>query len=378
MSPASDKRDYYEVLGVPKNAEPDGIKRAYRKIALRYHPDKNPGNQEAEERFKDAAEAYEVLSDTEKRERYDRFGFAGVGGQGRQFTSFEEVFSAFGDIFGGGGSIFEEFFGGGRRGQRAGRGRGAHLKVDLEVTLAEVGEGTRKTIEITRNEVCATCRGTGAKQGTRPVRCTECGGRGEIVRSQGFFAMRSTCPRCHGTGEVIESPCGECGGRGRRPEKREITVNIPPGVGHGTPLRVSGEGEAGPRGGSRGDLFCEIHVKRHPFFVRHGDDLLLEMPIGFAQAALGAEIEVPTLQGKSRLKIPRGTASGTQLRMRGMGVPSLDGYGVGDQLVRVVVEVPTKLDKEHEEVLRRYAELEEQNVGAKRRSFLDKVRELFE
>ncbi len=377
MSPASDKRDYYEVLGVPKNSEPDAVKRAYRKIALRYHPDKNPGNREAEERFKEAAEAYEVLSDTEKRERYDRFGFAGVGGQGRQFQSFEEVFSAFGDIFGGGGSIFEEFFGGGRRGQRTGRGRGAHLKVDLEVTLAEVREGTRKTIEITRNEVCATCRGTGAKQGTRPVRCTECGGRGEIVRSQGFFALRSTCPRCHGQGEMIESPCGDCRGSGRRPEKRQITVKIPAGVHHGMQLRIQGEGESGMRGGARGDLFCEIIVHKHPLFKRDGDNLLLEVPIGFATAALGGEIEVPTLKGKSTLKIPRGTQSGSLLRMKGMGLPRLDGYGQGDQYVRAVVEVPTKLDTEQEEVLRRYAALEEQNVSTGRRGFLDKVRELF-
>ncbi len=379
MSPAAEKRDYYDVLGVPKNADAATIKRIYRKIALKYHPDKNPGNKDAEERFKEAAEAYEILSDPQKRERYDRFGHAGVGSGASHFGSFEEIFSAFGDVFGagGGGSIFEDLFGGRRTGGARGR-HGAHLKVDLQITLEDVRTGTRKTIEIQRNETCPTCRGSGAKPGTTPITCAQCGGRGEIVRSQGFFAMRSTCPRCHGTGEVIESPCGACGSRGRRPEKREITVNIPPGVGHGTQLRVSGEGEAGPRGGSRGDLFCEIHVKRHPFFVRHGDDLLLEMPIGFAQAALGAEIEVPTLQGKSRLKIPPGTASGTRLRMRGMGVPSLDGYGVGDQLVRVVVEVPTKLDKEHEEVLRRYAELEEQNVGAKRRSFLDKVRELFE
>ncbi len=379
MSPASDKRDYYDVLGVPKNAEPDAIKRAYRKIALRYHPDKNPGNDEAEERFKEAAEAYEVLSDTEKRERYDRFGFAGVGGQGRQFQSFEDIFSAFGDIFGGGGGgggIFEQFFGGGRR-QGAARGRGAHLKVDLEVTLDEVREGTRKTIEITRNEICAKCRGTGAKQGTRPVRCTECGGRGEIVRSQGFFALRSTCPRCHGQGEMIEAPCEDCGGSGRRPEKRQITVKIPAGVHHGMQLRIQGEGESGMRGGARGDLFCEIIVRKHPLFKRDGDNLLLEVPIGFATAALGGEVEVPTLKGKSMLKIPGGTQSGSLLRMKGMGLPRLDGYGQGDQYVRAVVEVPTKLDTEQEEILRRYAALEEQNVSTGRRGFLDKVRELF-
>jgi len=377
----SEKRDYYEVLGVPKNADAEAIKRAYRKIALRWHPDKNPGNKEAEERFKEAAEAYEVLSDPEKRAAYDRFGHQGVGGRARQFGSFEDIFSAFGDIFGGGagGSIFDEFFGGGRgRRGTAGRGQGAHLKVDLEVRLEEVFSGAKKSIEIVREETCSRCRGDGARPGTAPVRCRDCGGRGEIVRSQGFFAMRSTCPRCHGRGEVVEEPCPDCGGTGRRPQRRQITVTIPPGVEDGTQLRVPGEGEAGHRGGPRGDLFCEVHVLPHELFRRSGDDIILEVPIGFAQAALGAEIEVPTLKGKSLLTIPRGTASGTMLRMRGMGLPRLDGYGVGDQLVRVVVEVPSRLTKEQEELLRRFAALEEQNVGSKRRSFLEKMRELFE
>jgi molecular chaperone DnaJ len=304
VTQGTDKRDYYEVLGVPRNAESDAIKRAYRKIALRFHPDKNPGNKEAEERFKEAAEAYEVLSDDQKRAAYDQFGFAGVGGAGRQFGSMEDIFSAFGDIFGGrGGSIFDdlfESFGGGRSRSRGGRSRGRHLKVDLEVVLEEVRTGTKKTIEVTRDEACTECRGSGAKAGTAPRGCPDCGGRGHVVRSQGFFAMRSTCPRCHGSGEVIDTPCPGCRGSGRVPEQREVTVTIPPGVEHGIQLRLTGEGEAGPRGGVRGDLYCEIHVRPHPLFERRGDDVVLEVPIGFAPAALGTEIEVPTLEGKSR------------------------------------------------------------------------------
>jgi len=381
MSPVSDKRDYYEVLGVPKNAEPEEIKKAYRRIALKYHPDKNPGDKEAEEIFKEAAEAYEILSDKETRAQYDRFGHAGVGGA-PHFGSVEDIFSAFGDIFGGrGGSIFEQIFegfAGGRGGQRAQRGRGAHLKVDLEISFQDVADGVKKTIQIQRSEPCDDCRGTGAKPGTSPTRCQQCGGRGFVAVQQGFFAMRSTCPACRGRGEIIESPCPACHGGGRVPKAREVSVTIPPGVEDGMQLRLSGEGEAGPHGGGRGDLYVEVHVKEHPLFRRSGEDILLELPIGFAQAALGAEIDVPTLKGKSMLKIPKGTQSGTTLRMRGQGLPRLDGYGVGNQLVRVVIEVPTRLTAEQNEILRKYATLEQQNVGARQKGFWDKVREFFE
>ena len=378
--PGTDKRDYYEVLGVPRNTDEEAIKAAYRKIALRFHPDKNPGNREAEERFKEAAEAYEILSDPEKRERYDRFGHAGVGGGAPHFGSMEDIFSAFGDIFGGGrggggGGIFEQFFGGGRRG-RAQRS-GADLQVKLSISLEEVHKGVKKRIEITRNETCTDCRGSGAKAGTSPKRCPDCHGSGQVVRSQGFFAMRSTCPRCRGQGEVVDSPCPGCHGSGRIPARREVTVTVPPGVEHGMQLRLTGEGEAGPRGGVRGDLYCVISIRQHTLYSRQGDDILLDIPVGFAQAALGTEIEVPTLQGKSKLTVPDGTQPGTVLRMRGMGLPRLDGYGVGNQLVRILVEVPTKLSDEQEELLRHYAELEKQNVGAHQRSFWDKVRELF-
>jgi len=380
VNPGTDKRDYYEVLGVPKNAEPDAIKRAYRKIALRFHPDKNPGNKDAEESFKEAAEAYEVLSDQQKRERYDRFGHAGVGGAGRQFGSMEDIFSAFGDIFGGGrggGSIFEQFFGGGQRGHQQ-RSGGADLQVNLEIGLEEVRSGIKRKIEIKRNEACEDCRGSGAKPGTTPKRCPDCNGTGQIIRSQGFFAMRSTCPRCHGMGEVIDTPCPNCRGNGRVPKGREVTVTIPPGVEEGMQLRLTGEGEAGRRGGVRGDLYCLIHIKPHALFHRDGDDVLLDVPIGFAQSALGTEIEVPTLQGRSKLTVPAGTQPGTVLRMRGLGLPRLDGYGVGSQLVRIKVEVPRKPSKDQEELLRKYAELEQQNVGHEQKSFWKKVREIFE
>jgi len=381
MSPVSDKRDYYEVLGVPKNAGPEEIKKAYRRIARKYHPDKNPGDKEAEEIFKEAAEAYEILSDKETRAQYDRFGHKGVGGA-PHFGSVEDIFSAFGDIFGGrGGSIFEQIFegfAGGRGGQRAQRGRGAHLKVDLEISLTDVADGVKRTIQIQRSEPCDDCRGSGAKPGTSPVRCSQCGGRGFVAVQQGFFAMRSTCPACRGSGEIIESPCRTCSGSGRVPKAREVSVSIPPGVEDGMQLRLSGEGEAGPHGGGRGDLFVEVHVKEHPLFRRSGEYILLDLPVGFAQAALGAEIEVPTLKGKNKLKIPKGSQSGTTLRMRGQGLPRLDGYGVGSQLVRVLVEVPTKLTAEQDELLRKYAALEQQNVGTRQKGFWDKVKELFE
>jgi len=379
---ASEKRDYYEVLGVPKNAESDAIKRAYRKIALRWHPDKNPGNREAEEKFKEAAEAYEVLSDTDKRAAYDRFGHAGVGGGGGQFHSMEDIFRAFGDIFGGGrgggGSIFDDLFGGGATARGRREARGAHLKVDLEISLEEVRTGCKKTIEIKRNEACPDCRGSGARPGTTPSRCPDCGGRGYIVRSQGFFAMRSTCPRCHGRGEWIDSPCKRCSGSGRVPQAREVTVSIPAGIEDGMQLRLSGEGEAGPVGGHRGDLFCEIQVRPHRLFKRQGDDVVLEVPIGYAEAVLGTEIEVPTLQGRSTLKIPGGTQPGTLLRMRGLGLPRLDGYGVGNQVVRVAIEVPTRPTKEQVELLTKYAELEKKQVGTRQKGFWDTVREIFE
>ena len=371
------KRDYYEVLGVAKNSSPEEIKKAYHKLALKHHPDRNAGDKAAEEKFKEAAEAYAVLSDTDKRKAYDQFGLEGpqgfAGGQG--FTNVEDIFSAFSDIFGGGG--FGDFFGGGRGGPRARGRRGASLRCNITLEFSEVVEPVEKVINLRRNEACETCNGSGAKPGTKPATCQQCGGQGVVMTSAGFFSMRSTCPRCHGRGEIIIDPCPKCYGTGRKAKEREITIKIPAGIEDGMTLRVSGEGEAGENGALAGDLLCDISIRPHPLFKRAGADVYLVLPVGFAQAALGATVEVPTLRGRAELKFARGTQSGQVLRMRGEGFPKLEGYGKGDQLVEVVIEVPQKLTKEQERLLREYAVTEEQNISPERRSFLDKVKKLF-
>ncbi len=376
------KRDYYEVLEVAKDASPDDIKRSYRKLAFKYHPDRNHDDASAEERFKEAAEAYEVLSDEKKRRIYDQFGHAGLAGAGagpRGFSGVEDIFSAFGDIFGGPGSPFEDLFGGRGRG-RSGRRveRGASLKCQIELTLVEVMAGVEKTIELRRNEFCESCGGNGAAKGTSPTSCTDCNGSGQIQMSQGFFAIRQTCPRCRGEGTVVTRPCGECRGTGRVAKKREITVRIPAGVQDGTQLRVTGEGEPGRNGGPRGDLYCFVRVREHSIFQRQDDHLICEMPISFSQAALGADVEVPTLGGKTSLKIPRGTQSGNVFPLRGMGLPNVYGHGRGDLHVRVVIETPRKLTPRQEDLLREFAKTEELQVSPQRKTFLDKVRELFD
>jgi molecular chaperone DnaJ len=379
------KRDYYEVLGVKRNANPDELKRAYRKLAMKYHPDRNKGDEKAADYFKEATEAYEVLNDAEKRRIYDQFGHDGLkqGGYQRGFSSFEDIFSMFGDIFGGrgGGSIFEDFFdfggrGGGHRRSRA--QRGASLKCDLDISLNEAFEGVEKTIDLKRNEICRTCSGSGAKPGTAPKVCTQCQGRGEILQSQGFFSLRTACPQCQGAGEVIDKPCADCRGTGRILTKRQITVRIPPGIQDGTQMRVSGEGEPGFNGGPRGDLYCIIHIDPHPLFERIDDDLLCELPLAFSQAALGTKVEVPSLQGKVLLKIPKGTQTSRVFRMKGLGMPNVYGHGTGDLLIQVKIETPQKLTTQQEKLLREYAELEEKNVTPERKSFFDKVKSLFE
>jgi molecular chaperone DnaJ len=379
------QRDYYEVLGVNRGASADEVKRAYRKLAMKYHPDRNPDDREAEERFKEAAEAYQVLSDGEKRRLYDQYGHQAFsqGSAARGFGSFEEIFSAFGDIFGAGrsagGSIFEEFFGfggGGRTAADRGR-RGASLKCEISISLEEAARGASRTIHVNRAEHCEECEGSGAAPGTKPVTCSYCNGLGQVQQSQGFFSIRTTCPRCHGEGEVVESPCRQCRGSGRIKAKREITVEIPAGVETGTQLRVHGEGEPGTHGGSRGDLYCFLHVEPHPLFERHGEDLLFELPVGFARLALGTKIDVPTLDGPTSLHIPRGTKSHSVFRLRSKGMPRLRGGGRGDLLARVVVDTPRKLTKRQEELLKELAEIEEQHVSPDRKSFLDKVKELF-
>lgn len=369
------KRDYYEVLSVAKDASPEDIKKAFRRMAKELHPDRNPGNKEAEDKFKEAAEAYDILQDPEKRQRYDQFGHEGLKGiPTHGFQNFEEIFESFGDLFGGGG-IFEGLFGGQRR---AGPRRGASLKVELVLDFLDACKGIKKTIELRRAELCEECTGTGAKAGSKPKGCELCGGRGEVIQSSGFFQVRTSCPQCGGAGQVISDPCKKCDGRGRIPKKREIVVDIPAGVDDGTRVRITGEGEPGDKGGPAGDLYCYISVKPHDFFERHENDILLEVPITFSQAALGTTVDVPSIDGKQKVEVKPGTQSGEVLKIRGAGVQDPRGYGKGDQLVRVVVEVPRKLNKKQEELLREFAKLEESNVSARRKSFLDKFKSLFE
>ncbi|MBI4394837.1 MAG: molecular chaperone DnaJ [Candidatus Omnitrophica bacterium] len=356
MATSTNKRDYYEVLGVSKTASADEIKKAYRKLALKYHPDRNKGNKEAEEHFKEAAEAYAILSDAQKRAQYDQFGHS-LGGAGFQgFEGFEGAFQGFGDIF---GDLFEDFFGGRTSRRGAGRGglRGADLEYSVELSLEEVVRGREVTIEFQRAENCDTCHGSGAEPGSQKTTCPECGGEGEIRISQGFFTMRRTCPRCQGEGKQITKPCRECYGSGRVRKMRKLSVKIPAGIDDGSQLKVSGEGEAGERGGARGNLYVYVSVKPHPVFERSGRDLFLEARIGIHQAALGTQIEVPTLDGKVRLKIPPGTQSGKVFRIKGKGVPDLRGYGMGDELVRVNVEIPERLSPEEKKLLEEFGKL---------------------
>ena len=372
------KEDYYNVLGLERNASQDDVKRAYRKLALKYHPDKNQGNKEAEEKFKIAAEAYEVISDPAKRQRYDQYGHEGLrGGDARGFGNFEDIFDAFGDIFGGGGGggIFEDFFGGGRRQAEK---RGASLRCDIALDFKEIATGIEKTIEITKRDFCEECRGTGARKGTSPVSCPYCKGKGEIHQRQGFFTIRTACPKCQGGGKIIETPCKKCSGHGVYPKKSNISVQIPAGIDDGARLRVTGQGESGANGAPPGDLYCDIHIKPHSIFKRHDYDIICEFPITFSQAALGCEIEVPTILGKMRkVRIPAGMQSDEIISVKGEGFPNVRGYGVGNMLVHVVVETPTKLTPRQEELLIEFAESEHKNVTPKAKSFFQKVKKLF-
>ncbi|HYG73577.1 MAG TPA: molecular chaperone DnaJ [Planctomycetota bacterium] len=379
---AATKRDYYEVLGVKKDASADEIKSAFRTLAKKWHPDRNPNNkEEAEEKFKEIAEAYSVLSDEQKRSAYDQFGHAAVGGGGGadfHGVSVEDILNQF---FGGGarggmggGSIFDDLFGGASHQEAS--GQGASLRYDIEIDLESAYKGVKKTIEIAREELCDTCKGSGAKPGTKPVTCSYCRGSGYSTRSQGFFTMRTTCARCGGRGQVVESPCKTCRGSGREARKIRLEVPIPAGISDNTRIRLQGQGEEG-LGGRRGDLYVFVHVKEHDIFVRRENDIFLQVSIPFTMAALGGEVDVPTLEGRARLKIPAGTPSGKLLKMSGLGMPDVHGYGKGDQLVRVVVEVPKKLSAEQEELLRKLAELEKSGVTAQKRSLFGKIREFF-
>jgi len=371
----SEKRDYYEVLGVARDASEKDIKTAYRKKALEFHPDRNQGDPGAEARFKEAAEAYDVIGDAEKRKRYDQFGHAGVGAdafQGTRFTNIEDIFEAFGDVFGGG--IFGEFFGGGRQ-RRGGRARGRDLRILLEVSLEEVDQGVQKEITLKRAEACTTCKGNGARPGTSPILCPSCGGRGQVHRSQGFFTMSSPCGHCRGAGKVIESPCTACRGAGRTQEKADLTIQVPAGVEEGMVLRVAGEGDAGEPGAPRGDLHVAIKEREHKVFQRSGADLMTEVPCSFTQMALGDTVEIPTLRGRVEMNIPEGTQSGKVFRLRGQGLPQIEGRGRGDQLVRVFVQTPKNLSERQKEILREFDNLDQERTGKK--SFFEKLADYF-
>ncbi len=389
------KRDYYEVLGVNRNASAEEIKKAYRKLAIKHHPDKNPDDAHAEERFKELSEAYEALADPQKRAAYDQFGHqafapgAGAGRGGGQYAGgFHDPFEIFREVFGGaagrgGGSIFddifEQAFGGGGRTQR-GRGgpqRGDDLRYDLEIDFEEAAKGIEKEIGFNRLDACPACKGSGAAGNARAESCPTCHGQGQVAHSRGFFTVASTCPRCNGAGEIIKNPCKSCNGEGRTQQQRKIKIRVPAGIDSGARLRSSGNGETGPRGGPAGDLYVVVHVRPNDVFLREGDDLLCEVPVHFTLAALGGEIEVPTLNGAARLKVPPGTQSGTVFRLRGKGMPNVHGHGRGDQHVRVMVEVPSKLSRAARAKLEELAALANDDAYPHRKSWLAKARRFF-
>ena len=380
---SEEKRDYYEVLGVDKSASADDIKRAYRKKALQYHPDRNPGDKEAEAKFKECNEAYEVLSDADKKARYDQFGFAGVdpnfnpnagygGGFGGGFSGFGDLGDIFGDLFGGGGS---------RRASNGPR-RGDNVGARLEITFEEAAFGTEREVPVSRIETCARCGGSGCADGTQPETCPNCGGSGQVRTTQNFMGMTmqstAACPKCGGRGKIIRTPCSTCKGKGKVRRNQKIKVKIPAGVDEGQSVRVRGEGSAGVNGGPAGDLLVEIYIKEHPIFERDGVNVLCEMPISFTQAALGAEIEVPTLDGKVRYTVPEGTQTGTTFRLRGKGISYVNSKARGDQLVTVVVETPTKLTKEQRDLLRKLDEGAKGESQPKIAKFFEKLKQNFD
>ncbi len=380
------KRDYYEVLGVEKNASDSEIKKAYRKLAMKYHPDQNPGDKTAEEKFKEVNEAYEVLSDADKKARYDQFGFAGVdpnfaGGNPFQGGNPFGGFGGFGDL----GDIFGDFFGGfggGAQQRRNSPTKGQNVAAAVEITFEEAAFGTEKEVSVSRIKTCDTCGGSGCAKGTSPETCTYCNGTGTVRSTRqtafGTFTQQAACPQCGGTGQTIKSPCPTCKGKGKVRNNKKLTVKIPAGIDDGQSVRVRNEGNAGSNGGPNGDLLVSVRVLPHALFQRDGSNVLCEMPITFSQAALGAEIEVPTLDGKVRYTVPEGTQTGTTFRLRGKGIPYVGYKTRGDQYVTVVVETPTKLSKEQKELLRKFSESVGDDAQPKRKGFFDKLKEQLE
>jgi len=385
---ATTKRDYYEVLGVERAATPEEVKKAYRKLAVKYHPDKNPGDKSAEDKFKELGEAYEILSNPDKRSAYDRFGhqaFTQGGGGGGGYGAGHDPFEVFREVFGGGrggagGGIFESIFGEGfaqEGGAGGGRGRGADLRYDMQITFEEAARGVEKEIEISKLQSCETCRGTGAEPGSRVTTCATCGGHGQVAVARGFFNIAQTCPRCKGAGQTIEKACHTCRGEGRMEKTAKIKIKIPAGVDDGTRLRSSGQGEGGARGGAAGDLYVVLHVAPHDVFQREGTDLFCSVPISFVLAALGGEVKVPTLDGSAVLKVPAGTPSGKTFRLRGKGFPEVHSRSVGDLHVKLYVEVPTKLNLDQRHKLQAFADSCDETTHPEEASFFRKAKEFF-
>jgi molecular chaperone DnaJ len=376
----AEKRDYYQVLGVQKGASKEEVKKAYRKLAMQHHPDRTSGNKESEAIFKEASEAAEVLLDDQKRARYDQFGHAGMGQGGGQGGFGGGDFGDLGDIF---GDIFGEMMGG--RGRRAGGGgrrsraqMGEDLQTEMDVTFEEAAFGVEKEVAIHKAIVCGDCHGSGAKKGSSPTTCEMCHGHGEVRRQQGFFTIAQTCPKCHGSGQMIKDPCVTCHGQGRTRRKETLSVKVPAGIDDGQRLKLSGQGDGGVHGGPAGDLYVQIRLKEHDFFTRDGFDVLCEVPISFSQAALGSEIEVPTLGGRVSMKIPAGTQSGKKMRLKSKGIAKLGGYGLGDQIIAIHVETPNKLSSEQKDLFERLAALEENQSNPMSKGFFDRVKDLFQ
>jgi len=368
------KRDYYEVLGVEKNASADQIKSAYRKQAVKYHPDKNKGDKGAEDKFKEASEAYHVLSNSERKQNYDNFGHAAFenGGGGRGGFGNFDFSNHFSDIF---EDFFGEGFGGGGRRSRRSNNRGSDLRYDLSISLEEAYSGKKQDIKFSTSDKCDTCSGSGSKPGHDAGSCSMCGGHGQVRSSQGFFTVQQTCPQCSGSGEMITNPCGSCGGQGKKQASKRLSVTIPKGVDDGTRIRLAGKGEAGSRGASNGDLYLFINVNSHDLFKRSEENLFFECPISIADAALGSSMEIPTIDGgKAKIKIPQGTQSGKQFRLKGKGMPLMRGSGIGDLYVQVNTEVPVSLNKEQKELLEKFREIENEKSNPSIKKFFQKAK----